>query len=137
MSKKTVTNTDYRNFGIAFTVFLSLVSTFILWRHEWSLTTVNSVLYGLAALFLLTALFLPGSLKPVFRGWMVLARALGWLNTHILLSLIYYFMFGPISLAIRLFGGDLLKQKIDRDQQNFWVDKNEVPQNLERYQKQF
>jgi hypothetical protein len=62
----------------------------------------------LAALFLVPALALPRALGPVHRVWMRLGHALGWVNTRILLTLVFYTIITPMGLAMRALGRDPL-----------------------------
>jgi len=58
---------------------------------------------------IILGLLLPRALAPVYRGWMVLGHALGWLNTRIILGLLFYGMITPMGLVMRLFGKDPLR----------------------------
>lgn len=44
-------------------------------------------------------------------GWYKLAEGLGWFNSRVLLSLVYYLIVTPIALLFRLFGNDPLLLK--------------------------
>ena len=46
--------------------------------------------------------------------WMKLAVGLGWINSRILLTILYYFILVPLSLMARLFKGNTMVLK-DRD----------------------
>lgn len=73
------------------------------WRRgapQWVWVTLIAV----AAVLLIAALVAPSLLKPVYRGWMRLGEALGWVNTRILLTLIFFLVVTPIGLLMRLFG---------------------------------
>lgn len=64
------------------------------------------------------ALALTGGLKPVWlsplhRGWMRLALALGWLNTRLILGLVFYGCMTPVGLILRLAGKDSLARRFD------------------------
>ena len=61
-------------------------------------------LLAIVALLWLAAAVAPSLLKPVYRGWMRLGEALGWVNTRILLTLIFFLVVTPIGLLMRLFG---------------------------------
>ncbi len=50
----------------------------------------------LACVLILPALVWPRSLGPIYRGWMAIGAVLGWINTRIILSLIFYVIFTPI-----------------------------------------
>ncbi|WP_375579306.1 SxtJ family membrane protein [Marivirga tractuosa] len=47
--------------------------------------------------------------------WMKIALILGWINTRILLSLIFFFFLTPIALFSRIFTKDPLRLKQPRD----------------------
>ncbi len=68
--------------------------------HQWVLVTLVSI----AALLLLLAAVAPSLLRPVYRGWMRVGEALGWLNTRIILTLVFFLVVTPIGLLMRLFG---------------------------------
>ncbi|MDR9415209.1 MAG: SxtJ family membrane protein [Gracilimonas sp.] len=44
-------------------------------------------------------------------GWYKLAEGLGWFNSRVLLSLVYFLIVTPIALLFRLFGNDPLRLK--------------------------
>jgi hypothetical protein len=72
---------------------------------------------GLAA----TGLFKPALLGLPYRVWMRLAAALGWLNTRILLGLVFYVIMVPFGLIMRLAGKDPLAQRFDRNAVSYRV----------------
>lgn len=73
------------------------------WRRgaaEWVWVT----LLAIAAVLLLAAAVAPALLRPVYRVWMRIGEALGWINTRILLTLVFFLVVAPIGLVMRLFG---------------------------------
>ncbi len=60
-------------------------------------------------------LLLPRALKPVYLGWMKLGHALGWVNTRIILAVVFFVLFTPVSLLLRLLKRDPLQRQLDRD----------------------
>jgi hypothetical protein len=50
----------------------------------------------------------PQWLRPVFVGWMILAFPVGWLVSHLLLGALYFAVFTPLGLLLRLLGKDAL-----------------------------
>jgi hypothetical protein len=59
-----------------------------------------------AAVLVLPAVIYPQSLFWPHRGWMMLGHALGWINTRIILGLIFYAVVTPTGLVRRLLGKD-------------------------------
>jgi len=75
-----------------------------------------------------------GTLK---RGWMAFAHRLGQIQTAIILFLVYVLLIGPLSLLLRLFGrGDLLEMR-RRPGTSFAHQKEQIPSDAERCERQF
>lgn len=75
--------------------------------------------------------------KLVYRGWMIFAKALGFVNTRILLTLFFYLVITPIGLLLRLFGKNPLNLRLDPEAKTYWSPKAKEPYDPERYKKQF
>ncbi len=57
---------------------------------------------GIAAGLVLPAVLFPKILTPIYRVWMTIGNALGWINTRIILSLVFYVLFTPIGVIRRV-----------------------------------
>ncbi|HEX6640826.1 MAG TPA: SxtJ family membrane protein [Thermoanaerobaculia bacterium] len=73
------------------------------WRRGAS-QNVWLTLFIIAALLLLCAAVAPSLLRPVYRAWMRLGEALAWINTRIILTLVFFLVVAPIGIVMRLFG---------------------------------
>ncbi|WP_353572065.1 SxtJ family membrane protein [Candidatus Albibeggiatoa sp. nov. BB20] len=63
----------------------------------------------IAAIFTGFALILPLALQPVFSLWMRIGDVLGWVNTRVILGVLFYFLITPLALIMRGFGYQPLK----------------------------
>ncbi len=61
----------------------------------------------------LTGALKPACLSKLYRGWMQFALALGWLNTRLILGLVFYGFITPMGLMLRLTGKDPLAKRFD------------------------
>lgn len=61
------------------------------------------------------ALIHPASLVVVYRPWMKFSEALGWVNTRIILSILFFAVVMPVGVVMRLFGHDPLHKRFQRD----------------------
>jgi hypothetical protein len=68
-----------------------------------------------AVLLIVPALVLPRSLKLFYRLWMTLGQVLGWINTRIILGVIFYGLFTPMGLVMRLLGKDPMRRRFEAD----------------------
>lgn len=67
-----------------------------------------------AGILWIWALLLPTTLLPVYRGWLAIGHVLGWINTRIILGIMFYFLFLPVGLIMRLLGKDPMARKLDK-----------------------
>ncbi len=61
-----------------------------------------------AVLFTVLALLAPTALTPFYRGWMRFGLIAGFINTRMIMFLLYYALFVPTGLVMKLFGRDAL-----------------------------
>ncbi len=68
---------------------------YFLFHKEWMLTPVGMAFVGF---------FIKSIGEFIHIGWMMIAKVLGWINSRILLSVLYYVILTPVALVARLFG---------------------------------
>jgi hypothetical protein len=80
-------------------------------------------LWALVVAFLLAAaaLVVPAVLRPVFRVWMRIGELLGWINTRIILLLVYYGVIVPIGALLRMSGKDAMQLKFDPGAESYRI----------------
>jgi hypothetical protein len=71
------------------------------------------------------ALAFPMSLTHVYQIWMRIGLVLGWINTRIILALIFYLVVLPSGILMRLFQGDPLRRKFERKLETYRVISNQ------------
>lgn len=79
------------------------------------------------------AFLLPDLLRPIYNGWMRFGMVLGWINTRILLGILFYTLFTPISLVLKLLRIDSMRRKSDTQAKTYRVEsENQPPDHMER-----
>ena len=63
----------------------------------------------------------PRVLAPVHKGWMWIGHILGWINTRILLGIVFYGLITPIGIVFRLMGKDTMGQKFSESSDTYRV----------------
>ncbi len=61
---------------------------------------------------LILGLIAPRKLRYPYKFWMALGHALGWVNSHIVLGLVFILILQPIAFIMRLTGYDPLRKKL-------------------------
>jgi Saxitoxin biosynthesis operon protein SxtJ len=93
--------------------------------------------FGVPAVALaLAGLFAPSLARRFHVAWMRLAYALGWVNSRVLLSAMYYGVFAPYGFASRLFGRDPLRRR-GRPAESYWTQRKATRQTREQFERLF
>ena len=61
----------------------------------------------------------PRTLRYPFAAWDRIGKMLGWINTQIVLSLIFFVIFVPAGMIARRFGWDPLERRFDPDRKSY------------------
>ncbi len=127
------TDTKIRNFGVLFFVVMAGLAGLSLYRGH----TTWPWFAGAALVFLLLGFFAKPVLRPLYVGWMTFAFALGWINTRIILGVFFYVILFPVGLVIRITGNDPLARKLNRNQSSYWIKREPVALDRQRYARPF
>lgn len=112
---------ELRKFGYVMAGFLALVfGLFVPWW--WSLKWAYWP-WGVAVVFLMLALLKPLALGIVYKCWMRLGRVLEWVNVRIVLGVVFFLVFMPLGMIMRLLGKDTLQKKWDKQVTTYRVKK--------------
>jgi hypothetical protein len=114
----TYTPRQLRDFGLLVGGIFGVIGLWpLLWRQQsprlWALT--------LAVVLVLPALVAPRVLAPAYRAWMKLAEVLAWINTRIVLGVVFYGVVTPIGLVMRLAGRDPMRRRFDQAGESYRV----------------
>ena len=102
-------NKQLRSFGLIVGLFFPFLIGFIMpliMGHQFKSWTL---LVGIPLLLL--ALISPKILKIPYKLWMRIGNILGFINSRIILGLIFIIVMQPIALIMKIVGYDPLKQK--------------------------
>jgi hypothetical protein len=133
-SQKPLTKKDLRKFGLTVGGIFLVLAGISWWRgHE----IPPMILGGLGVLLFVPGLVAPTTLRPVEKGWMRFAAVLAYVNTRIILTLLYYILFVPVGLLRRTFGNDALNRKLGQGETSDWVKREAQPVDAARYRMQF
>jgi len=105
MNNSKLTLPSNKKFGIFFSFIFSLLGLYFFKTESINL---SNIFFILGILFLLTALIRSSLLKPLNILWMRLGILLGVVISPLILGIIYYLLFTPYGLIMKIFGRDEL-----------------------------
>ena len=100
-----------RKFGLTMAAVIALLFGLLLpWLFGY---TIPRWPWLVAGFFLLAAITIPLLLAPVFDAWMRFGHVLGWINSRIILGLMFYTVFLFVAVLMKLLGKDPMARKFD------------------------
>jgi hypothetical protein len=131
---------EQRNFGLAIGAVLAVIGL-VHWGLEWrgaeNMPPLPYAWVASGALFALGGLVWPALLKPLYHAWMVMALAINWVVTRIVLSLIFYVVLLPTALLMRVVSKDPLDRDWDPHAGTYLQPAEPQPEDVESYKRQF
>lgn len=116
---------------VAFVLFL-----IALWNIYKGRVTLAAVFAGVSGVLVVIGLFVPLAARGFHRFWMGIAGVLGYVNSRILLSLLYYGLLTPVGLVRRLMGRDPMRRRGPAEQ-SYWVKREYTRQTKEQFERLF
>ncbi|MEM6327206.1 MAG: SxtJ family membrane protein [Bacteroidota bacterium] len=110
-----------RRFGLTVGAVFAGIGVFLLWRGEWEWTVVRQSLVGLGGTLMVLGALVPVVLRPVYRVWMTLAFAMGFVMTRVILTAVFALVVTPIGVVMRLLGKDPLPKHRDASADSYWI----------------
>ena len=123
--------TELRQFGLlAGSLIAAVLGGLIPWLRGHSCPAwpwvVGAALIGCGAIY-------PAALRYPFAIWSAAGKLLGWLNTRLILALLFYVVVTPMGLVMRLMGRDPMPRKFEPGAQSYRTPSRRIPiRSLER-----
>ena len=120
-----------RSFGLMVGGIFALLGVWpAVWRGQplrlWSLL--------LGGILMTLALAWPRSLTQIYRLWMTVGEVLGGINTRLILSGLFYLVFTPLGLYMRLRGKDPMRRTLAPEAESYRVVRQPRPAAHMRHQ---
>lgn len=122
---------ECRKFGLTTGLIVVILFGFLIpWLFNLNYPWWPLIIAGVLAAM---ALVVPVALQPIYIVWMKFGNVMSWINTRIILGILFYGMFLPIGIVMRLFGKDPMHRKLDKKLSSYRViSQNESKDNVER-----
>jgi saxitoxin biosynthesis operon SxtJ-like protein len=118
MEHREVTKRMLRQFGLMVGGMFLLIG---LWPFVWRQEPVRIWAVVPGSLLAVAGLMMPGVLKQVYQGWMRVGHVMGWVNTRIILGVLFYGIVTPMAIVMKLAGRDPMRRGFEPDAQTYRV----------------
>jgi hypothetical protein len=109
---------ELRNFGLLLGALIAAIFGLLPWlRHH----SIEPWPWIAASTLWLAALAWPRILEWPPRWWMRFGQAMGWLNTRVILTLVFALAVTPFAFVLWVFGRDRMKRSFDPKSESYRV----------------
>ena len=112
---------------------LLLIAAWNLYRGR---MTIVFIFVSVGALLLVAGLFVRAAARAFHNAWMRFASALGFVNSRVLLTLMYYLLLTPYGFVMRLAGRDPLRRR-GKSGESYWIGRKTTRQTREQFERLF
>jgi hypothetical protein len=119
--------------GISVGVVLILISL-LLWYLGKTSFLYFSIIGGL---FVILAFVAIPMLRPFHKLWMMLALAMGFVMSRVILTILYYLILTPIGLLAKIVGKKFMPLGFDKNAATYWEKRENTAKQQIDYERQF
>lgn len=129
-----ITTLDLRKFGfIMGGMFALIFGGLFPWIFDKTTATWPIWPFIVMAVFWALAIVIPESLRKVNDIWLKIGNVLGWINSRIILGIMFYLLIFPIGLLLKVFGKDAMNRKFDANSDSYRrISTQRDPKHLEK-----
>ena len=122
-----------RKFGYTFTFIFAVLCMYMFIKK---IAYLDFIFFTLSILSLIVTIIKPSLLLPFNKIWMKFGLMIGKIVNPVVMGLIFFIIFTPIGILMKLFGRDELQLKINTNKSNWKLCDKEI-KNETDFEKQF
>ena len=114
---------DLRTFWLIWTIIFILISLYPLLKW-WDLRIWST---WVSLVFFLVSILTPSILRIFYDAWIKFWWVMGWINSRLIMFILFYWIFCPIAILLKIFRIDLLNKRIDKSIDSYWINRESQP----------
>lgn len=122
---------ELRKFGFNLGLGLNIVGCIMFYRGRSHFIWFSSI----GSFALIAAILHPRVLTVLKKILDRVVFLFSWIVNKVVLVIAFYLIFTPIALLLKLFGRDLLHQRIDKSTSSYWTKHKKLPFSRELYER--
>ena len=118
-----------KTFGLIWSLIFFIIATYPILKggdlRVWAL--------AVSIVFLAISLLYPKlyQITHFYQSWIKFGEFIGKINSKIIIFILFYFLFLPIGIVLKIFRKDLLGKKIDKSTTSYFIDRKEQPKDMQ------
>ncbi len=135
---------DLRTFAYIWTLIFFVIGIYPLYKSGFSVLLTIDTLESIKSLnvrgwslyvslaFFITGTLIPGVLSLFYKVWVKFGELIGGVISKVILLILFYTIFTPVSLALKILRKDLLHKKLDKKCKSYWIVRSLQPGSLKK-----
>lgn len=116
---------ELRRFGLILALIIGVLFVVIpFWFADKPPSIIMSSIIGILTTW---SMLLPQQLKYLYRVWMRIGEVLGWINTRLILGIVFVLLFLPIGIMMKIMGKDPMRRGFRQDEKTYRVASDPSP----------
>ena len=122
---------EVRRFGFHLGLALNIAGSIMFYRER-----AHFIFFtGVGSLSLIFAILYPMALRPLKKILDFIILSIGRIINTVSLMIVFYLIFAPIGIFLRILGRDLLHERIDKRAVSYWVRRRDEPPSEKSYER--
>jgi len=85
---------------------------------------------AIAIVFIAIVLIKPTILTSFYKVWIKIGDFIGGIISKVIMFILYFGLFTPISIFLKILGKDLLNKKVDKSPESYWIEREKQPESM-------
>ena len=111
----------------------------LIWAWIFTIVSIYPLISGdsiriwalvMTVLFVFVSIVNPFLLERFYNVWIKVGESIGGVVSKIIMFVLYFAVFTPVSMFLKLLGKDLLDKKLDKDVASYWIERETQPQSM-------
>lgn len=115
----------YKEFGLIWSVILIIFFSISIYKGN-----IHYSLLVASLLFIICSLYFPRILSRFYHLWIKLGNTIGSIISRVIMFILYFGLFTPISLILRILGKDLLYKRVNKKSLTYWMNREVQPASM-------
>jgi formate-dependent nitrite reductase membrane component NrfD len=117
---------DLKMFAIIWSAIFGIIGILPLLKGQ----DIKILAIIIALIFNIIAFTKPQILTRFYKIWMKFGEFIGGIMSKIMMTILYFGIFTPVSIFLKIIGKDLLDKKIDKSRTSYWIERETQPQSM-------
>lgn len=91
---------------------------------------INILFILIAGVFIVLSIVKPTIMSRFYLIWVKFGEYIGNIISKIIMFVLYFGVFTPVALILKVIGKDLLSKRIDKNAQTYWEEREVQPQSM-------